>query len=74
MPRFKKARILLNLQRYEEALDEFNILKDMVPDESNVHFMLGRVHKQLKNKSEAVKHFTIALNLDPKVSYLCEEA
>lgn len=51
-----------------EALAELKELVNMVPDESNVHFMLGRVYKILHDKSNAVKCFTIAMNLDPKVS------
>jgi len=56
------------MQRFDAALDELEQLRDMAPDESNVHFMLGRVYKQLGNKSEALRHYTIAMNLDPKVS------
>ncbi len=65
--RFKKARMLIQMQRPREALEEFKILKDMVPDEPNVHFMLGRVYKTLHDKKSAVKHFTSAMTLDPKV-------
>lgn len=65
--RFKKARMLIQMQRPREALEEFKVLKDMVPDEPNVHFMLGRVYKTLHDKKSAVKHFTSAMTLDPKV-------
>jgi len=60
--------VLLALSRPREALAELKVLEHMVPDESNVHFMLGRVYKTLHDKSSAVKYFTIAMNLDPKVS------
>jgi anaphase-promoting complex subunit 3 len=43
------------------------ILKDLAPDEANVHFTLGRLFKSMHNKTMAIKHLTIALNLDPKV-------
>jgi len=66
--RFRSAKVLLSMQRFDAALDELKQLQDMAPDESNVHFMLGRVYKQLGNKSEALRHYTIAMNLDPKVS------
>lgn len=65
--RFRSAKVLLSLQRFDAALDELKQLRDMAPDESNVHFMLGRVYKQLGNRSEALRHYTIAMNLDPKV-------
>jgi tetratricopeptide (TPR) repeat protein len=49
------------------ALKELMILKDLAPDEAMVHFLLGRLYKGLREKGLAVRHFTIALNLDPKV-------
>jgi anaphase-promoting complex subunit 3 len=67
LSRFKKARILMGLQLPEQALAELQILKDIAPDEANVHFLLGRVYKILRDKGSAIKHFTTALNLDPKV-------
>lgn len=66
--RFKKARVLMTLQQPEKALVELRVLKDIIPDEANVHFLLGRVYKQLRQKGSAIRHFTMALNLDPKVS------
>ena len=66
--RFKKARVLMTLQEPERALVELRVLKDIAPDEANVHFLLGRVYKQLRQKGSAIRHFTMALNLDPKVS------
>lgn len=50
-----------------EAFTELEILKDIAPDDANVHFMLGRLYKMTREKALAIKHFTIALNLDPKV-------
>ena len=67
--RFKKARVLMTLQQPEKALVELRVLKDIAPDEANVHFLLGRVYKQLRQKGSAIRHFTMALNLDPKVRY-----
>ena len=68
LARFKKARVLMTLQDLKGALVELKILKDIAPDEANVHFLLGRLYKMLKDKANAIKHFTTALNLDPKVS------
>ncbi len=47
------------------------ILKDLAPDEARVHFLLGKLYKSLNNKNLAVRHFTIALSLDPKVMPCC---
>jgi len=67
LSRFKKARCLMSLARPREALAELLILRDVVPDEPNVWFLMGRLYKTLRLKAEAVRAFTMALNLDPKV-------
>jgi anaphase-promoting complex subunit 3 len=67
LTRFKKARALMALGEMQFALNELMILKDIAPDEAMVHFLLGRLYKSLRDKGQAVRHFTIALNLDPKV-------
>lgn len=65
--RYKKARALLALNQLDAAQKELEILKDLAPDEATVHFLLGKLYKSLGDKGSAVRHFTIALNLDPKV-------
>ena len=67
LSRFKKARVLMALHEPGKALEDLRVLKDIAPDEANVHFLLGRVYKTLKQKGSAIRHFTTALNLDPKV-------
>jgi anaphase-promoting complex subunit 3 len=67
LTRFKKARALMSLGDANSALKELMVLKDLAPDEAMVHFLLGRLYKSTKEKGLAVRHFTIALNLDPKV-------
>ncbi|MCJ1448453.1 MAG: anaphase-promoting complex subunit cdc27 [Stictis urceolatum] len=71
---FKRARVLTQLGHNEQALGVLNDLKNIAPDEANVHFLLGRVSKNLRRKGEAIKHFTTALNLDPKASGYIKEA
>lgn len=65
--RYKKARALLALNQLDAAQKELEILKHLAPDEATVHFLLGKLYKTLNDKGSAVRHFTIALNLDPKV-------
>lgn len=67
LSRFRKARVLVQLQQPKMALVELQILKDVAPDEANVFFLLGKLYKMLKMRADAVKCFTAALNLDPKV-------
>jgi anaphase-promoting complex subunit 3 len=65
--RFAKARVLLVLHRPKEAFMELDLLKSMEPDDAKVHYLLGRVYKALGERTAALRHFTIAMNLDPKV-------
>lgn len=66
MARFRKAQILLKLGAAEESLAELIYLKDAAPDDPNIHFLLGRCYKKLHDRASAVRHLTIAMNLDPK--------
>ena len=68
LARFKKARVLMHMQDFEEALLELEVLKGAAPDEANVWFLLGKCLKGLGDKGGALKAFTTALNLDVKVS------
>ncbi|KAI1180159.1 tetratricopeptide [Nemania sp. FL0916] len=72
--RYKKARTLLALNQLDAAQEELEILKTLAPDEATVHFLLGKLYKSLNDKGSAVRHFTIALNLDPKASQQIKEA
>ncbi|EPQ65717.1 Subunit of the Anaphase-Promoting Complex-Cyclosome [Blumeria graminis f. sp. tritici 96224] len=74
LTRFKVARTLMSIGEHDKALAELMILKDIAPEEAMVHFLLGKLYKGLKQKGLAVRHFTIALNLDPKASHQIKEA
>ncbi|KAJ5287083.1 hypothetical protein N7478_002769 [Penicillium angulare] len=74
LARFRKARVLMKLQEHKFALAELKILKDMAPDEANVHYLLGKLYKILHDKANAIKHFTTALNLDPKAAQFIKDA
>lgn len=68
LARFKKARVLMHLRYWSEALVELEILRDQAPDEANVWFLLGKCYKGLGERGEALRALTTALNLDAKVS------
>ncbi|EFW15613.1 tetratricopeptide repeat protein [Coccidioides posadasii str. Silveira] len=74
VPRLRKARTLLKLHEVKHAHAELKILKDIAPDEPNVHYLLGKFYKMMHDKSNAIKHFTTALNLDPKAAQFIKDA
>ncbi|KJZ77036.1 hypothetical protein HIM_03357 [Hirsutella minnesotensis 3608] len=72
--RYKKARALLTVGQVEAAQRELMILKDLAPEEATVHFLLGTLYKSMNEKQLSVRHFTIALSLDPKAAPKIKEA
>ncbi|KKY33316.1 putative 20s cyclosome subunit (nuc2 cdc27) [Diaporthe ampelina] len=66
--RFRKARALLAVGNLPAAQKELLVLRDLAPNNALVHFLLGKLYKAQNDKGQAVRHFTQALSLDPKVS------
>jgi len=60
--RMPLALLLFNLQRYEESLHEYQILKDELPDSFLVHLQIGTVHQLLEQYDEALESFLTAMN------------
>ena len=73
MARFRKAQVLLKLGAPGESVQECLILKDIAPEDPNVHFLLGRCFKKLHDRANAIRHLTIAMNLDPKSHGIIKE-
>ncbi|KAF2646441.1 nuclear protein bima [Massarina eburnea CBS 473.64] len=74
LARFRRAQILLKLNYPDDALEDLLYLKDVEPEDANVHFALGRTYKRLRNRKDSLRHFTVALSLDPKAQPLIKEA
>ncbi|KAK1599017.1 tetratricopeptide [Colletotrichum navitas] len=72
--RYKKARALMSLGKIDLAEKELLILKDMAPDEALVHFLLGKLYRNINEKQMAVRAFSNALALDPKASQSIKDA
>lgn len=64
--RFRRAQTLLKLGDTDESHKELMYLKDLAPDDANIHFLLGRCYKRTRDRANAIRHLTIAMNLDPK--------
>ncbi|SCU95270.1 LAME_0F11474g1_1 [Lachancea meyersii CBS 8951] len=71
---FKRAQLLLSMGKYNLALDNFERLVVIAPDEATIHFLLGQLYQIMGRKQDAVKQLTIAMNLDPKGSQLIQTA
>lgn len=64
--KFHRASILFASDKLNEALKELEELKQIVPKESLVYFLIGKVHKKLGNTHFALMNFSWAMDLDPK--------
>ncbi|XP_052079303.1 cell division cycle protein 27 homolog [Mytilus californianus] len=64
--KFHRASILFASDKHNEALKELEELKQIVPKESLVYFLIGKVHKKLGNTHFALMNFSWAMDLDPK--------
>ncbi len=64
--KIQRANIFIDLQQYEDAYEELLKYVDYAPKEPSVYVLLGRVCTILGKKSDALVHFTTALDLDPK--------
>ncbi|KAI4237781.1 MAG: hypothetical protein LQ352_007919 [Teloschistes flavicans] len=67
LAKMKRAKMLAHLHQPQQALEELEVLKNLQPDDAQVHFMLGKVWLALGNRSETIRCWTVASNLDPKL-------
>ncbi|KAK9797012.1 hypothetical protein WJX73_004710 [Symbiochloris irregularis] len=68
LARFERARVLMNLERDEEALAELSALQVQAPREASVWFQMGRCLKRLGRIGQALSAFNTALDLQPSSS------
>lgn len=64
--RYQTANIYFAQGRCEEALRELENILERAPRESSVHVLMGKIHRKLRHNDEAMRHFVIALDLDPR--------
>mmetsp|Transcript_90650 Transcript_90650/g.166077 ORF Transcript_90650/g.166077 Transcript_90650/m.166077 type:complete len:690 (-) Transcript_90650:30-2099(-) len=64
MAYFRKACVLIALERFDEALDDLKKVRCLAPKEACVHFQLGKVYMKLGRDRKALLHFNIAMDLN----------
>ncbi|XP_077215925.1 cell division cycle protein 27 homolog B-like isoform X2 [Tasmannia lanceolata] len=68
LPMYQKANILLSLERFDEALNDLEQLKENAPRESSVWALMGKIYKRLGMHGKAMFHFGHALDLKPSAA------
>jgi len=66
MSKFQLARVHMMRGEYDEAMKYLQLLAQMVPRETQVHLLMGKIHKKKGNLDAAMYCFVTALDLDPK--------
>lgn len=68
LAKYKKAEVLVSLKEYDAALIVLNELKQITPKEGLVYFLLGKISAISGDKEQALFYFSIAQDLDNKIS------
>jgi tetratricopeptide (TPR) repeat protein len=57
---------LITLQKFNEAIEMFKLNVELYPESANVYDSLGDAYENQGNKTEAIKNYEKALQIDPK--------
>jgi tetratricopeptide (TPR) repeat protein len=63
-----KGIILIQMKRYREAENEFNHLKDIKADNSDIYVHLAYIHRRTKGLDAAIETISSALKLNPHLA------
>uniref|UniRef100_A0A240PK86 Cell division cycle protein 27 homolog n=1 Tax=Anopheles epiroticus TaxID=199890 RepID=A0A240PK86_9DIPT len=64
--KFQRGSMFFMMGRYHEALKELEELKQIVPKEAMVYYLMGKIHKKLGNVDLALMHLSWATDLGSK--------
>ncbi|XP_022987617.1 cell division cycle protein 27 homolog B-like isoform X4 [Cucurbita maxima] len=68
LPMYQKANILISLERFDEALQVLEELKEYAPRESSVYALMGKIYKRRYMHEKAMLNFGLALDLKPSAA------
>jgi len=64
--RYRRAKILISMQRYQAALEDLLHLRNIAPDESNVVYQLARLYRLMGNTVQSALQLATARDLSPQ--------
>lgn len=68
LPMYEKGSILLSMEKFNEALKVLSQLKELVPRESSVWALMGKIYERLRMPDKAMFHYGVALDLKPSAA------
>ena len=63
--RYNRAVTLFNLKKYQEAIDEYKYLHELLPEQSEYVLQIGNAYEQLDSVNRAVMFYGQAIEIDP---------
>ncbi|RDB23972.1 Protein bimA [Hypsizygus marmoreus] len=64
--RYRRAKILVSMRKYEAAVQDLEFLRRETPEESNVVFQLAKVYRLLGNEAKSAHTLAVARDISPK--------
>lgn len=64
--RYRRAKMLISMRRYEGAVRDLEYLRDSSPEESNVIFQLARAYRLIGDQVKSAQMLAIARDVSPK--------
>ncbi|KZS98958.1 TPR-like protein [Sistotremastrum niveocremeum HHB9708] len=64
--RYRRAKILISMKRYDDALEDLLRLRDIAPEESNVVFQLAKVYRLMGSAVQSALQLATARDMSPK--------
>lgn len=52
--KYERASVLMSDDRFQEALEELEALKEVAPREASVFFLMGKIYKKLDLPDQAM--------------------
>ncbi|KAL5529076.1 hypothetical protein ACEPAG_5050 [Sanghuangporus baumii] len=64
--RYRRAKMLIGMKRYREAIEDLERLRDCAPEEANVVFQLARVYRLIGDETKSAQMLAVARDMSPK--------
>ncbi|KIJ69356.1 hypothetical protein HYDPIDRAFT_36424 [Hydnomerulius pinastri MD-312] len=64
--RYRRAKMLISMKRYKEAIEDLQKLRDSSPEESNVVFQFAKVYRLMGDEVKSAHWLAIARDISPK--------